>query len=455
MLAVRCELLLGSYQAADPFGAAESVEWPPHPYRLHAGLVASACEAGGARPTDDAVAALRWLEAQPPPSIACSIDPSRRTVARTFVPRNVTAGAEWKRYKNEYLKKGRAAQLVGRAFPTAVPDDPVVVFAWPDAADVPDALAALVEGVSWLGSSRSPVACAVTGEIPGTSTFMPTAQGDRQVRVAAPGITAELLTVRFAHPQPVSPPVAGYTIRSQRMAAPHGPVRGPFSELLVRRVLAATQDAADTPAVAAALRAAVLARAGDGAPAALHGHDPDRGHAGYLAICDVAHRGARGTLRGVALAVPADVTADERNACERAFREVDRVVLSGGQAALKLNDDVAELWTLAVERWVGPATDWTTVTPVVLDRFPRRGRSARDELAASFANAGFPEPVEIQVLAGPPLIGAPSGGGLRGEVSPGMRVHARVRFPDPVLGPVLVGRGRFRGVGLFVPDRRP
>ena len=189
-------------------------------------------------------------------------------------------------------------------------------------------------------------------------------------------------------------------------------------------------------------------------PLRLHGHDSARGHAAYLALCDVAHRGARGTLRGVAVALPEDVTPAERAACERAFRAVNPLVLAEGQSALWLDDEIADLATLSVERWVGPATDWATVTPVVLDRFPRRGRTPRDELLASIANAGLPEPAELQLLAGPPLNGAPPGGAMRGEVPPGMRVHARLRFEQPLRGPVLVGRGRFRGVGLFLPERR-
>ena len=143
----------------------------------------------------------------------------------------------------------------------------------------------------------------------------------------------------------------------------------------------------------------------------------------------------------------------ERAACEHALRAVNPLVLAEGQSALALDDEIADLATLSVERWVGPATDWATVTPVVLDRFPRRGRSPRDELLASIANAGLPEPAEVQLLAGPPLAGAPPGGALRGEVPPGMRVHSRLRFEQPIRGPVLVGRGRFRGVGLFLPER--
>ncbi len=449
MLAVRCELLLGSYQAADPFGSADSVEWPPHPYRLHAALVAAACEAGGEHPADEALAGLRWLEAQAPPAITCSLAPSRRTAARSWVPRNPTRGGEWGRY----LKAGSAVNRVDRTFPTAVPEDPVVTFTWPATEGASDVLVELIEAVAWLGSSRSPVMCAVQDVAP-PAVFAPSVRGAWQVRVAAHGITEALVEARFTHPQPVSAPIAGYTAAASPVESMPSPVAAPFSQLLVRRVAAATQDAADAPAVAAALRLAVLSRAGDVAPAALHGHDSARGHAAYLALCDVAHRGARGTLRGVAVALPDDVTPSERAACERAFRAVNPLLLADGQSALALDDEIADLATLSVERWVGPATDWATVTPVVLDRFPRRGRGPRDELLASIANAGLPEPAELQLLAGPPLAGAPPGGALRGEVPPGMRVHARVRFEHPIRGPVLVGRARFRGVGLFLPERR-
>jgi CRISPR-associated protein Csb2 len=404
MFAVRCELLLGSYQAADPFGSAHSAEWPPHPYRLHAALVAAACEAGGEHPGQDALAALRWLELQAPPGITCSPAPPRRTAARSWVPRNPTRGGEWDRY----LKAGSAVNRVDRFFPTAVPDDPVLTFTWPGAEEAPDVLVGLIEAVAWLGSSRSPVMCAAEGVGP-PPVFVPSARGEWSVRVAAHGITDALVAARFSHPQPVAAPIAGYAAAAAPVKVVPTPDAAPLSELFVRRVDGATQDAADAPAVGNALRLAVLARAGDAAPAALHGHDPLRGHAAYLALCDVAHRGARGTLRGVALALPDDVTTAERAACERAFRTVNPLLLAEGQSPLVLDDEIADLAALSVERWLGPATDWATVTPVVLDRFPRRGRSPRDELLASIANAGLPEPAEVQLLAGPPLAGAPRG----------------------------------------------
>lgn len=450
MLTVRCELLLGSYQAADPFGPADAVEWPPHPYRLHAALVGAACEAGGDRPDSVAVDALRWLEEQAAPTIACSAEPSRRGIGTSWVPRNPTRGAEWARY----VKAGTAVNRVGRTFPTAVPASPVLSFTWPDPDAPPEALRPLVEAITWLGSSRSPVACAILADSP-EPTFVPDAQGVRQIRVAAPGITNALLDSRFTHPQPISAPIAGYEPQKAADAGIARTVAGPFSDLLVRRVLGATQDVADTPVLGAALRAAVLSRAGDTAPPALHGHETGRGHAAYLTLVDVGHTAARGTVRGVALALPSDIEADERIACLDAFRAIDPLVLPDGRRPLVVDDDVTDLWTLAAEHWVGPATDWATVTPIVLDRFPRRGRTPHDELLASIKHAGFPQPEAVELLAGPPLAGSPVAGGLRGEVPPGMRIHARLHFPVSVRGPIVIGRGRFRGVGCLIPEHRP
>lgn len=99
---------------------------------------------------------------------------------------------------------------------------------------------------------------------------------------------------------------------------------------------------------------------------------------------------------------------------------------------------------------------WASVTPIVLDRYPK-SRNPRADAAATIARAcqhsGLPEPTEVVVhphslLAGvpgaaqfSPLIRKP-GGGKR------WHCHALVIFDQPVPGPVLIGAGRFQGYGL-------
>jgi CRISPR-associated protein Csb2 len=111
--------------------------------------------------------------------------------------------------------------------------------------------------------------------------------------------------------------------------------------------------------------------------------------------------------------------------------------------------DPGPAFALRPERWAGPARSFATATPVILDRFPRRGRSVEDELRQSIVTAGFPSPASVEVLAGPAVRGGVLVGDLSGDLPPGKRVHASVAFAEPVRGPLVAGRGRFRGVGLF------
>lgn len=445
MLGIRAELLLGTYVATDPFASSDVAEWPPHPYRVHAALVGAACERGGSVAPADTVEALRWLESQGPPEIHCDRTPPTRSTATVYVPRNITSGAEWARV----VKKGsETVPRVPRRFPAAVPRDPVVTYCWPAAEAPPRALASLIESVGWLGSSKSPVACGLVREAPWSEPLVAGPQGTLQLRVATTGTTDSLLSERFTHPSGVVPVAAGYAPKeAEPVPAPDAPV---FSELVVRRVVGAVQDCADTPTITEALRSAVLGRAGDDAPGCLHGHT-DRPHAAYLALGDVGHPGATGTIRGIALALPADVSPDERTRCLDAFAAVGPLRLPDGRWSLVIDDELDGLFTLAPERWTRPFRRWTTVTPIVLDRFPRRGRTVEDELRWSLVNAGLPEPVELEALAGPAVTGAPPAGSLRGPVRPGLRTHARLAFANAIRGPVLVGRSRFRGVGLLVP----
>lgn len=94
---------------------------------------------------------------------------------------------------------------------------------------------------------------------------------------------------------------------------------------------------------------------------------------------------------------------------------------------------------------VGPARRWRAATPVVLDRFPRRGRPGVEaEIARMLRGQGInPVRIEIETSARAAAI---------------VREHGRPAF-ELVLelgydldGPVLLGRLRHRGIGVLVPD---
>jgi len=90
MLALTIELLSGRY-VATAYNDRTRVEWPPEPARLFSALVATWGDGEPRGPEGEAeLAALEWLEQQPPPEILAS--PSEhagaRDVAPVFVPVN-------------------------------------------------------------------------------------------------------------------------------------------------------------------------------------------------------------------------------------------------------------------------------------------------------------------------------------------------------------------------------
>jgi CRISPR-associated protein Csb2 len=454
-LAIQCRLLLGSYQASDPFGELDTPEWPPHPFRLHAALVGAACERGGEEPSGGDVEALLWLERQGLPSIRCSGSICVRSAPDVFVPRNPVK-AEFDRSRAAWGKRGEFVdpwQRNARRFPTAVPQSPTVVFEWPAVKAVPAVLEGIVAGVSWLGSSRSPIACALLGDESPVepATFVPVAARGTSLRVAAPGITDGLLATRHEWPTAVDPPLASYDGSGDGKAVEAEPRFGPLGELLVRTIENPIHEIGDAALLTQGLRRAVLSVAGDDAPAVLHGHGPDHEHGAYLALADVGHRYASGLIRGLAVALPRGASAADRLRCVEALEALTKVSLGEGLRPLSLRPPSADLATLRPERWTRPAYTFATATPIILDRFPRRKRTAEDELRASLETAGFPGAEEVEVLAGPAVRAAAPTGRLRGDLPPGLRVHARIKFSEPVVGPLIAGRGRFRGIGLALP----
>jgi CRISPR-associated protein Csb2 len=123
--------------------------------------------------------------------------------------------------------------------------------------------------------------------------------------------------------------------------------------------------------------------------------------------------------------------------------------------------------SLKPSRYARRARIWTSVTPIVLDRFPKGDRTRREEeltaiIARSCEYVGLDRPSKIVVAKHPAPSGAvsayPSGNGpewtgwtlpesLRGR----LLTHATIEFSEPVSGPVVIGAGRFVGLGLCLP----
>jgi CRISPR-associated protein Csb2 len=109
---------------------------------------------------------------------------------------------------------------------------------------------------------------------------------------------------------------------------------------------------------------------------------------------------------------------------------------------------------------------------VVYDKFPKAGQdlTPKEIIALSCAFSGLPRPKRVELSAvsavagGPPaVIGGNSWGTdawrlpqrRDGTIHPfGARLmtHVAIEFDDAISGPVLIGAGRFIGLGLCLPS---
>jgi CRISPR-associated protein Csb2 len=242
------------------------------------------------------------------------------------------------------------------------------------------------------------------------------------------------------------------------------------------------------PLVAKAVRDLLMSRWTGDIPEILSGHDPDgkptrKPHIGFAPLACVGGRDADGRLMGLAIVPPRGrISPEQSRATRNVMDEIEKIVGQAGDEPSRLTLGALGVWH--IDRRVAPhgyflnpirylrsATRWASVTPIVLDRHPKKdlGPSLADVIAKSCTDGGLPHPLLVQPasqsrIAGamPALIGgqAWSESGWRlprrrdGSAHPfGDRLltHALIEFDEPVSGAILVGAGRFLGLGLCLP----
>ena len=122
-------------------------------------------------------------------------------------------------------------------------------------------------------------------------------------------------------------------------------------------------------------------------------------------------------------------------------------------------------WNLRTETWTAADAGsclWASVTPVVLDRHFKgadKWQKAAESVKDACERIGLPRPIAVELHPVSRARGAPRSDEFPhlSRKSDGGRMHhshAVVQFPEPVIGPVLIGAGRFRGYGLCRPLNR-
>lgn len=463
MFAFEVELLTGRY-VATRHDDRDRPEWPPDPARLVFALVAAA----GANRTALEKHALDWLCEQSPPAITFA-DAWARASVTAYVPVNDRAVPRDAQVAAGTVPRSRR----GRTFPCMVPEDPLVTYVWPDATpstDVREALTSLGRRLVYLGHSSTLVRVHVVEEAP-APTLVP-GRGNGLLRVAAPGLVEALDGALSRYeatgvrgPLPTDHASYGIPVEDQH----HEFARSVFGEMIVlRRTGGPRLPLGSAEMAALGLRAAVMSIIPDPVPACISGHENDgtpldKPHVAFVALPDVGHPHSTGTVLGVAAVPPATLDESDRAALAEAL---------AGIAELRLSPKI--LWQVTLSRheserppaaglhprtWSRPAYRLLTATPLELDRFvdDRLGAAAEEVVAESAMRIGLPRPTRVRLR---PVSGLVGGGHIRdirrrSRRPPRLLVHAMLDFDEPVAGPVLIGAGRYRGLGLCRPLDEP
>lgn len=464
-------------------------DWPPQPDRIFSALVAAWATRG--QDTEEAEA-LRWLEKLPPPYIL-ELGAEPRTSAMVFVPPNDPRSEKQKSARG-VLPPLRSRQ--SRRFPAVRPNDPVVRLLWTEAKPVRETLAALerlARDTAYVGHSTSLTRCRFLLE--GDALRLNGAKPPSR-RIYA-GRFAELCRMYAAfeksgrksdRPRPGERVTAVSDARHERPNL--------FGErwLLLEHVGGDMPDLRASALVAKTVRDAMLSGyqrvgLGDRIPEVVSGHGPggtpSRGP--HIAIMPLAFTGfphADGHVMGFALIPPRNSAILDDEAFRKALRVLAPVDEERGRRVLtlKTREGTSSDRAFSVElsptfepgsRSLEPslylrrAHTFATVTPIALDRHLKEKGEAREhevnaQIATACRNIGLPEPQDVVTDKHSAFEGAasayPSGkapGWTRWRLPPSLSsrqlTHAVIRFAAPVDGPVILGAGRFMGLGLCRP----
>jgi CRISPR-associated protein Csb2 len=216
-------------------------------------------------------------------------------------------------------------------------------------------------------------------------------------------------------------------------------------------------------------------------PSWVSGHEPSGEKlqsSPHIALIPLAFVGtdnpyADGHLMGVGIVFPRSVAHRERaNVFARMLFDEE----NNKEAVLPLRMKEAGEWhvvrdtsqlhqqTLKIETYVRASRCWASVTPVVLDRLPKADRAmdpigwraeCANTITTSCLNIGLSAPIAVRVEKTPFFKGSlramPGQGGFPQLRKDKFQVHAKIEFDQPVIGPVLIGAGRYRGYGLCRP----
>lgn len=426
------------------------------------------------------------------------------TAKAVSVPRKLTREAIANAESTVFADR-RAKQP--RTFPSATPAHAVVAFVWSEVEPSADHIAAferLLSRLVRLGHSSTLVraqrvnGAALEGIERRTTRYHPDSdEGELVVRWVSPGQMDRLARAFEKHaetePHVLPAHFVRYTEREIRVDAPvEETVFDPDNVVVFSRVGGPRLPIISTAGLSRQFRRALMSVAQQPVPELLSGHRLDGApsehtHMAVVPLPFVGRQHADGAILGLTLFFPRACDPEQRRAVLKAVglleleghsiesSEEHPVRLHLGQAGTLELERVR--WgeprsaTLNPARWCKASRAWASVTPIALDRNPgdlhdsnaERRRTAfvaaeqsiRDAVSRILP-AGVSSLVRVDVVRSCVVAGTAKPRNyprfpIDDRRHQRVLVHVRLVFDRPVRGPILLGAGRYQGLGLCLP----
>ncbi len=380
-----------------------------------------------------------------------------------------------------------------RFFPSVTPDETRVTYLWDGSppAGLDEIFDRLLGRVTRLGHSSSLVSCRLVQNPPAPSLVPGEAGAGLRLRNVRRGQLDELERQYKRH-EGVSPRSLPYVDVLYRDVSDTSPSELKYEPSTAGDwiVFEFTRDCRALPSsrtaeLATVMRSSIFHYAKDPIPEELSGHRADGSptslpHVAFVPIPYVGYEHADGRLLGIAVSVPKNLSEISRQALFHAIGSWEKKASSefitlflGSKGVVRMSRlrGPATIISLRPGVWHSSSRRWVSATPVALPKHPGQlGRgtqaarakawnAAEDAVRAACAHVGLPEPMSVEASFSPFISGARpatrfpafSQNGRDGKEVRRQFVHVSVTFERPVSGPLMLGTGRFLGLGLMRP----
>ncbi len=390
----------------------------------------------------------------------------------------------------QMLPDQRGKQL--RYFPTTTPHDPCVSFVWQEKCSDTDVqvLDDLLSRVTKLGHSSTLVSCRITTDVPKVNFFPSIPSDDTHTLRGIRSGQLKELTKLYSHHQGFKPRVLPYEVVHYRNAEAFSFQDASLKlesnlvgEWIVFEFTANSRylQSTRTYEVAKAMRAAIFNHMTDPIPEEVSGHQLDgtptrHPHIAIQPIPYVGSKYADGRLLGLVIIIPKSIGKLARQQLflaigkwERLNRDSQIELFWGQSQRITLQRIIGRpnLQSLQPQIWCRSSRVWSSAVPIALPRHPGRlfggsllnrkkaWRLAEQGVVHSCNHVGLPDPAKVSVSPTAFIAGCRPSRAFPAFVTNNsisrQLIHAKLEFDELVRGPLVIGSGRFLGLGLMRP----